>query len=498
MRAGDSGGAAEEYQRALDCNANNPDALASLGGLMLNRSMHIRDAVEMLEKAVSIAPSNDWAHTRLAEGLLRLGRVEEAIRHGEKSVKISPSSDNCQALGKIYQWIGDKETACKWFENAIRKDPRNGWLYYWRTKNKCRSEKDDVVLRKMKSALNEGLSTESRIAFLFALAEMYHRMGRWDDAFEYFEKGNTLSWVGAVPDAGRRVCSQSRKIFTRSFLSQKKIPAVDKGSIPIFVVGMPRSGSTLIDQVLSSHSQIESIGETTYLEDILKRLEQEKGERYPKLLKKLNRDELVAIGDEYMSMMLGSAVGQPKFIIDKQLLNYLTLGLVSIIFPNAKIIHARRNPIDTCLSCYFQIFYARILLAWSCDLKSAGEQYCRYQEMMEYWKNVLEIPILDVGYEDMVMDFDTTVRRMLEFCSLSWEPQLKDFYKQEGVVMTASHDQVRQPIYSGSVGRWRPYARHIVPLLQSLAPCLEENDRAVLSECGLDIRKPNLFSRLLG
>jgi hypothetical protein len=261
---------------------------------------------------------------------------------------------------------------------------------------------------------------------------------------------------------------------------------------------MPRSGSTLIDQILSSHSRVESIGESNYLDNILNRLEQKKGELYPKLLKKLDRDEFTAIGNEYLAMILDSVNGKPEFIVDKQLFNHMYLDLISIIFPNAKIIHACRNPIDTCLSCYFQLFAERISLAWSCDLKSTGERYCVYKNTMKHWKDVLTMPICDVNYEDVVMNFDATVRQLLEFCSLSWEPQLEHFYKKEGIVATASYDQVRQPLYRGSIGRWERYTKHIAPLLQSVAPALEEADREALRKHGADIRKPNLFSRLFG
>jgi hypothetical protein len=244
----------------------------------------------------------------------------------------------------------------------------------------------------------------------------------------------------------------------------------DPDSAPIFIVGLPRSGSTLLEQVLASHTAVEGTAELPYVGRLATSLNRNRasGVNYPEALRELAPGHLAALGTEYLALARMHRRTDAPHFIDKMPNNFPNVGLISLVLPNARIIDARRHPLDACLSCYRQLFAKG--QAFTYDLTEIGEYYLQYQRMMDHWARVLPGRVLTVQYEEVVSDFEAQARRMLDFCGLPWEDACLRFYESERPVRTPSAEQVRQPIYDRSVGHFRHYESHLGELIDVLTP----------------------------
>jgi hypothetical protein len=239
----------------------------------------------------------------------------------------------------------------------------------------------------------------------------------------------------------------------------------DSSRLPIFVLGMPRSGTTLTEQIIASHPQVHGAGELPYLMEIARR-DIGSGSVFPNNLHSLDRMKLTAMAAEYVTRLQRRAPGM-RHITDKMPSNFYAVGLIHLMLPNARIIHVKRNPVDTCLSCFTQPFSSE--QNYTFDLAELGRYYVDYFRLMQHWREVLPTgAFLDVQYEDIVADKEVQARRIIEYCGLEWNDACLDFHKNKRAVQTASAVQVRQPIYQSSVERWRKYERFLGPLLDAL------------------------------
>jgi hypothetical protein len=261
------------------------------------------------------------------------------------------------------------------------------------------------------------------------------------------------------------------EVFNRDFLSENTglgHPSAE----PIFVVGLPRSGSTLIEQILASHSQVEGTSELPYAGSVATSLNRNRadGVNYPHAVRELNEEHFKRLGGDYLEFArIHRTEGKP-FFIDKMPNNFPTVGFIHLILPNAKIIDARRYPLDSCLSSYRQLFARG--QSFTYDLTEIGEYFIQYQRMMDHWHDVLPGRCLTVQYEEVVTDFENQVRRLLEYCELPFEDTCINFHQTERPVRTASSEQVRQPVYSKSVNFWRNHEEHLAELIEVLEPAL--------------------------
>ncbi|TDJ45214.1 MAG: sulfotransferase [Gammaproteobacteria bacterium] len=261
------------------------------------------------------------------------------------------------------------------------------------------------------------------------------------------------------------------EVFDQKFLAERS----GQGHLdpaPIFVIGLPRSGSTLIEQILASHSQVEGTSELPYVDHVAGALNLNRadGVNYPEAVRELGPAHLQSLGQEYLhAAKMHRTEGTPRFI-DKMPNNYPSVGFIHLMLPNAKIIDARRHPLDSCLSCFRQLFARGQPFTY--DLTDIGEYFLEYQRLMDHWHEVLPGTVLTVQYEDMVTDFENQVRRLLEYCELPWEDACINFHETERPVRTASSEQVRQPIYSKSINYWRNYEQYLGELIEVLEPSL--------------------------
>ena len=325
---------------------------------------------------------------------------------------------------------------------------------------------------------NEDLEEESEVNFLFALAKAYEDRQEYDRAWHYYDEGNSKRRSQEVYDPLETELVNDAIVdaFTEKFL-QDNTGVGHTDAAPIFIMGLPRSGSTLIEQILASHSQVEGTSELPYVERVAKSLNRNRadGINYPAAVRELGPPHFAALGQDYIRYCQMHRTEGKQFFIDKNPNNFPSIGLVHLMLPNAKIIDARRHPMDACFSGYRQLFARG--QSFTYDLTDIGEYYLQYQRMMDYWHAVLPGRVLTVQYEEVVTDFDSQVRRLLEHCELPFEEACLNFHDTDRPVRTASSEQVRQPIYTKSLNRWRIYEQHLEELQEVLEPILSRYEK---------------------
>jgi tetratricopeptide (TPR) repeat protein len=314
-------------------------------------------------------------------------------------------------------------------------------------------------------------NTLSKARVHFSLGKMLDKLQRFDEAFGHYEQANVLYSLSFDSKAHEALIEALMNTYSQEAVSTMPRSSCDTER-PVFIIGMPRSGTSLVEQIIASHSRVHGAGELNDINLIAASLRQTKQsqEKYPQCTPSLTTAELDGLAKRYIEK-LQSLSGDALRVTDKMPHNFLHVGLIAQLFPRAHIIHCLRNPLDTCLSIYFQSFNR--IHTYATDLTSLGVFYCAYRRLMNHWQQVLDLPFLEISYEELVIDQADVSRRMIEFCGLEWEDQCLQFHKTERTVSTASYDQVSTPIYTRSVERWRNYEAHLAPLRKALAPCLE-------------------------
>lgn len=469
---GDENLAIIQYDKALQIDKDNLSALTELGRLYLTRRRDT-EAAELLKRAVEIKPSNADNQAHLAMALARIGEYEESVKHVNKAIRLKPKDHyGYYILGNTHLTFGDQIQAAKAFKKAIEVDPYSTPSYFALVQAQKVTDKNDPLLRKMENALKHSMPTSMRILLLQALAKAYDDSKEPEKAFSFAEKANMLVRSEFDLKSHNRNLGKIRKTFNkRYFVSSNN--SVESPYTPIFIVGMPRSGSTLIDQILSTHTKVESVGESLAMHDIVHEIElnSNKTTKFPECLDALDDTQLELYRESYIKKIARNTTNTTH-IVDKNLFNYRNLGLIAKLFPKARIIHARRHPLDTSFSCYITGF-SITEDTWTHNMEHIGAYYRGYKDLMEHWHKVLPIPILDIDYENMVQDTESNTKRILEFCNLEWEDECLEFYNTKRAVNTASIWQVRQPVYKSSMQRWVPYAKHLQPMILALGDVLE-------------------------
>ncbi|RME34024.1 MAG: sulfotransferase, partial [Gammaproteobacteria bacterium] len=332
-----------------------------------------------------------------------------------------------------------------------------------------RPRTDDPLCREIEAALaGEGLPREERERLLFALGAACDRSAEYDRAFELFDQGNRLHREAVDYDAGAFEANVERMLAEYEPGRWEHLRAADgEAPDPVFIVGMPRSGSTLIEQILACHPQIGAAGEVTALEQagggLARRLWLD-----PAQVAGLDREQVAAVAADYRRRVAQAAAGRP-LVTDKMLSNHRFLHLAAALFPRARVIHCLRDPRDACFSAWTHLFYRA---AYTFDLEELGRTWVATRRLLEFWREVLPIPVIPVRYEALVSEPEAQVRSLLEALGLPWDERCLRFHESDRVVHTASTGQVRRPLYTSSVGRWRNYERHLGPLLEALGPVL--------------------------
>jgi tetratricopeptide (TPR) repeat protein len=432
------------------------------------------DAIATAEKVIELGPDKPEAHLLLASVLGFADRHNEAIAAYEKVLQLAPGKTGALcSMAHHLKTIGKRDDAIARYRECIA--TRNGHAEaYWSLANLKTFRFEDSEVQAMHAQLaSDDLDSLSRAQVHNALGLEYEGRKDYDKAFENFEKCNLLQRQAESYDPVETEATTDRIIalFDAAFLGRGSETDVDPS--PIFVVGLPRSGSTLIEQILASHSSVEGTHELNDLSRVVRAMGRGAGRqlRFPDTVKGLKPSGWARMGRKYIESTDKHRSGGPYFI-DKNPNNFVFAGLIRMAMPNAKIINARRHPLDSCFGSYKQLFASGQPFTY--DLTELGEYYLQYQRIMDHWHTVMPGFVLDVHYEQVVGDLEGEVRRILDFCGLPFEESCLRFHETERAVKTASSEQVRQPIYSTSVNLWRNYEDHLDTLVQILRPLLHE------------------------
>jgi tetratricopeptide (TPR) repeat protein len=456
-------------------NASFWESLAELYGLLDKYA----DAIPCWERMLALT-SDDRPAPRISFGwaLQEEGRLEEAEQQFEKVVAQHPDSAAAHVnLGGIHEERGDMEQAEACFRASIRIQPEFP-MGHARLATLLRKRLPDTDLAAIEERLADPqLSDENRARLLFGLSQVCDARARYDRAAECAREANTLVLKQArphrkfVPAEHERFIGGLIQFFDAAYFSKTAGAGLDTRR-PVFIVGLPRSGTTLIEQVLASHPRVHGAGELqlgrrsfeSFLA-IFKQLEPSPGDRqFPPM------ESLRSLSDQHMNKLRALDLDRADRVVDKMPDNFLRLGLLSTLFPQAIVIHCRRELRDVALSCYMTDFRS---VRWANDPEHIGSYVRQYRRLMTHWQAVLPTPIHDVDYEESVADLEAVARRLLDVCGLDWHPACLEFYRTQRTVRTASVTQVRQPVYRHSVARWRNYET-LLPELFAALPSGEE------------------------
>jgi len=469
--AGHSEDAEHLLQEAIRIAPDFVLAILDLGKLY-KEDDRFAEAIGCFERAIVLEPNRVQANFMRAGTLARASFTPEAIAAYRHCLELRPRHAGAMlGLGHVLKAYGDFEGAVASYNGCRELTPDSGETYWSLANLKTYRFDEETVAAMETHAASTGLSSTSRVNFLFALGKAYEDRGDYEQAWDRYRRGNETRRAEVVydPVATEAVNDRIVAAFTLELFDSLQ-GAGNPDPAPIFILGLPRSGSTLLEQVLASHSQVEGTAELPYVGRLATSLSRGRagGVKYPEVMRELAPASLGALGTEYLAYArMHRRSGAPRFI-DKMPNNFPNAGLIAAMLPNAKIIDARRHPLDACLSCYRQLFAKGQNFTY--DLNEMGEYYLQYQRMMDYWHGVLPGRVLTVQYEEVVSDFEAQARRLLEFCGLPWEDSCLRFYESERAVRTPSAEQVRQPIYDRSVGHFRNYERHLGELVEVIAP----------------------------
>ncbi|MGV3490949.1 MAG: sulfotransferase [Devosia sp.] len=495
-RAGDLDAAEAAYRSVLDRQPADPAASSSLGELLLAKGQtaeairhlqvpaalhnptaqalsnlgfaHLRNGshefgLEPLRTAAALEPDNWRIRSNLGQIYLKMDNHREALAQFESAHRLNPEAMEVRLhLAGAVAGLGDFARARALIEPCLN-DPRyaTGAIGMLVREGKQTAERNELprIMRALATA-TEPMALRN---LHFAAAKTHLDLGDADQAFAHFRMAR------AQPDRHFK-----RDTFARGLQQARTLAGMSRDTTgepeaaPIFIVGMPRCGSSLTEQILSGHAGLHGAGERQYIPTIAKRLGfgSADPDGYAEAIRRLPPDALPQIAAGYRSLMQTAGAGQGGRTIDKFLHNFMQIGLINLLFPNAQIIHCRRQPLDCCLSIYTSPLIQGH--EYADDLATLGWYYRQYEAQMAFWEAQYPDAILNVDYEATVADIEGSARRITAFLGLDWDPAVLDFVANERGVSTASRWQVRQPLYSSSVNRWQKYREHLQPLIQAL------------------------------
>ncbi len=401
-------------------------------------------------------------------GVLNMtGKFADALDIRQKAERIDLEKAAVkQQQGSLLLLLGHHDEAAAKLREAIALDPDIASAYFElvQLKNNSLSQEEFAHVRRMTN--RDELPEVSRSVAAFACAHIEEKSGSYDEAFVHLKLANELR-LKVLNRAGHSFDPSSHEKFIDRIMSVFEnitLPCGNNSDVPVFVLGLPRSGTTLVERIINSHSAAFGAGELTEFKKLSDQILIEKG-RYPDGLSQFAEGDAGNLAYQYLKHLTFQAPDARR-IVDKNPFNFLHLGLIHAVFPNAKIIHCRRNLMDVGLSIYMQNFADP--LPWTNELEAIGEYIKLYERLMAFWRDSLNIKILEVHYEELVTDLETYSRQIIDHVELEWESGCLDFYKIEGGVQTASTAQVREPVYTRSIGKWRNYETQLLPLANIL------------------------------
>jgi tetratricopeptide (TPR) repeat protein len=488
-------GKAEKAAKILKKLASNEpgwcDAVYNLGVAYMLQERK-QEAISAFLRTIDIDPKVGPAYSNLCYVLTKVEKFEKAVEYGEKGLSVDPFyvpmynslALALEPLGRFEEAIGYLRRALLFNSNDI-KTLTNLWGVLYRTGRKKEAEEvilkylqlkpDNAYVHRVLSKVREYSSGDEHILQMerlleiapeeadlhFALGKAYESIGDYKQSFEHYDAGNKLYRRTSEysSDRDKRFFEQLRHVYTKDFIEHCEFSG--RSETPIFVVGMPRSGTSLTEQILASHPDVYGAGEVGYTTIMQHKTFNFTRENYAASVRKLSPNDFARMAELFLKK-LERVWGDHRYVVDKTPQNFLFLGLIKILFPDAKIIHCKRDPRDVCLS-IFKIFFAREgELSFSSSQKDIVEYYKLYEELMVYWHDVLpEGSIYDIQYETLIENPEESIHALLAHCDLEWHDGCMEFHKTKRAVKTASALQVRKPIYKGAMGYWKNYESYL-------------------------------------
>ena len=487
--------AEDAFKKVLIEDGNNIDALRFMGILAFKSGNH--DIAEaMLTKALKLDPTYSLAWANLAQVFSVTGQLDKAkksfknilnmtpkngliwaeygtvltklanYKEGRdaylKALEFKPDSPRVHlSLGHVYKTMGEIDNSIDSYKNTILQNNLSGEAY-WSLANLKTYSFSENEIKDMEETLKGDMSDIERSQMYFALGKAYEVKKDFDKSFKNYYEGNKVK-KALIKYSSDDTTDNTKRIL--DFFNQENIQKLAKSSTkdrdPIFVLGMPRSGSTLVDQIISSHSKVDGTQELPNIIKIAAELNSNNQNNYPEVLKELDDSKLSNLGKDYISETAWARDSAP-FFIDKMPNNFIHIGLIKTILPNAKIIDTRRDPMDTCFSCFKQFFARGQLFTYS--LEDLGNYYTDYIRAMNHWHNVYGKDIYTIHYDNVINETEETIRELIDYCELPFEKECLEFYNSSRPVKTPSAEQVRQPIYKSGLNYWKNYEKHLLPL----------------------------------
>ena len=508
-RGGNHDQAIDLFREVLKKNPNSVNAMRHLAESYWQSRRRLDDAEALLRRATQIAPDFTAAWLTLGRLLMDVNRYVEAIAAFETATRLEP--ENAEAWGALgnangramypekaivayekslairsdaasvlsaYAWelktLGKQDAALDAYRRAIEVRPSNGPVY-WSMANLKIFKFDDAEVEEMLLQIEkDDLKSVDDVHFRFALGKAMEDKKDYERAWQYYHSGNQKQRIAVEhePLEFEKRLNAVKSTFDAELLRARDNAGYDAPD-PIFIVGLPRSGSTLVEQILASHSQVEGTAELPILGRIAESIGRYRTDkiRYPEAVGDLRDKDLRGYGKEYIEQSRRFRMTDKPLFTDKLPNNFPMMGFAHLILPNAKIINARRHPFDSCLGAYKQLFGAGQNFTY--DMLDLAHYYQQYDAMMEHWHAVLPGKVLDVHYEETVTDLEGQVRRLLEHCGLPFEAACLNYDETERAVRTPSSEQVRQPIFDSGLDAWQPFESFLDPLKAALGPVLD-------------------------
>ena len=453
--------AAESYKKAIVINPEQAKAHNNLGNIF-KECGQLYKAINFYEQALSINPNFDDAHYNLGISLYKLGQTDEALNSFKQALVTNPNyADAHNNLGNIFQDLGQFDEALNCYVNALAIDPDN--TQFHRNLSTLKHYKaGDTQLTHMQSLLSaSNLNESERINLCFALAKAYEDLEEKDKLFKVLNEGNQLrkEELNYSIEGDLKKHSAHRKFFKLAIKKSSYDPVTVS---PIFIVGMPRSGTSLVEQIISSHHKVHGAGELTALDELIGPIFNE----YVANNNALCEKDFLSIRQGYLNN-LSSLNFSESIITDKMPTNFENIGFILKAFPEAKIIHLKRDAMAVCWSIYQRYFPSKSL-GFPYDMKDLAQFYNSYNELMTFWHELFPNKIYDISYEDLTTNQEKETRKLLEYCELDWDENCLNFYANKRTVKTASSLQVKEKMYQGSSEIWKKYEPQLKPLIKTL------------------------------
>ena len=467
--------ALKSYDRAIELK---PDYVVAHNnrGTALQEMGHLKAAIKNFARAIQLKPDFAAAHLNRGVAQKDLGHSEEAIKNYNRAIDLKPDlAEAHNNLGVVFQESGRLDKAVEHYEKALLANPDFAEVYLHISLIKKYSE-FDANMHAMEKILNSKESPDRQKVFVgFALGKAFEDLKQYTKSFQCIKKANHLhrSAYSYSTSNDRAVFNKLKKIFSKEFFAVQDHPGQEPRRnsaakpifMPIFILGMPRSGTTLVEQILASHPYVFGAGELYTLSEVVNNLcrKKDSGE-FPEGLAGLDQDDFKRLGPAYLKKLAAYRSNHESYITDKMPQNFLNIGLIKKILPHARIIHCKRDPMGTCFSIFKTFFSIKKSHPYAYEMTELGHYYNLYADLMKHWNKMLPGFVYDIEYENLVMDQEGETRKLLAYCGLPWDDACLAFHKTKRGVATASAVQVRQPMYKDSVELWKQHAKQLEAL----------------------------------